>query len=53
MTRHGSPHPAGLWRARALTTVAIATIALLAYGERLLLARMAVELLLRIAQISD
>jgi hypothetical protein len=52
MTRRGSPGPAGLWRARALTATAIGTVVLLAYGNRLFLARLAVELLLRLAQIT-
>jgi hypothetical protein len=41
---------AGSWRARALAAALIAAILLLAYAERLLLARMVLELLLRLAQ---
>jgi hypothetical protein len=52
MTRHGSSAPAGLSRARALTTTATASLLLLADAERLFLARIAVELLLRLAQIT-
>ena len=52
MTRPGSPEPAGLWRARAITTTATASVLLLADAERLFLARIAVEFLLRLAQIT-
>jgi hypothetical protein len=52
MTRHGSPAPAGLWRAGAPTATGTAALLVLAYGERLFLARIAVQLLLRLTQIT-
>jgi hypothetical protein len=52
MTRRGSPEPAGLWRARAFAATASAALLLLADAERLFLARIAVELLQRLAQIT-
>ncbi|MGH3226609.1 MAG: hypothetical protein ACRDPY_49345 [Streptosporangiaceae bacterium] len=52
MTRPGSPEPAGLWRARTITMTATASVLLLADAERLFLARIAVKLLLRLAQIT-
>jgi hypothetical protein len=52
MTRHASPEPAGPWRARTFTATASAALLLLADAERVLLARIAVELLLRLAQIT-
>ena len=50
MARHGSPGPAGLWRARAFAATASAALLLLAFEERLFLARFAVELVVRLAQ---
>jgi len=52
MTRHGTPGPAGLWRARAFAATASAALLLLADAEHLFLARIAVELVLRLAQIT-
>ena len=52
MARHGSRGGAGPWRARALTAAVTASLLLLAYAERLFLARIAVELLVRLAQIT-
>jgi len=52
MTRHGSPETAGLWRARTFAATVGATLLLLADAERLFLARIAVELLVRLAQIT-
>jgi hypothetical protein len=52
VTRHGSPGLAGLWRARAFAATVSATLLLLADAERLFLARIAVEFLLRLAQIT-
>jgi len=43
---------ARLWRARALAGTAAGTLLLLACAERLFLARIVVELLLRLAQIA-
>jgi hypothetical protein len=51
MTRHGAPEPAGLWRARAFAATASATL-LLAGAERVFLARIAVELLVWLAQVT-
>jgi len=52
MTYHGAPEPAGLWRARAFAATASVTLLLLADAERVFLARIAVELLVRLAQIT-
>jgi hypothetical protein len=52
MSRYGSPQPAGLWRARAFATTVSAALLLLAEAERPLLARIAVELLVRLAQMT-
>jgi hypothetical protein len=43
---------ARLWPARALTAAVTGTLVLLVYAERLFLARIVVELLLRLAQIA-
>ena len=52
MTRHGWAEPPGLWRARAFAATAAVTLLLLADAERVVLARVAVELLVRLAQIT-
>jgi hypothetical protein len=52
MTRHGTPEPAGLWRARTFAATASVTLLLLADAERVFLARIAVELLVWLAQIT-
>jgi hypothetical protein len=50
--RQRSRRPARLWRPRALAAAATGTLLLLVYAERLLLARIVVELLLRLAQLA-
>jgi len=52
MTRQGSPELTGLWRARAFAATASVTLLLLADAERVFLARIAVELLVRLAQVT-
>jgi hypothetical protein len=52
MTSHGLPGPARPWRARSPAAAMTAAFLLLAYSERVFLARLVVELLLRIAQIA-
>jgi hypothetical protein len=52
MTPHGLLGPARPWRARSPAAVLAATSLLVAYSERVALARIVVELLLRIAQIA-
>jgi hypothetical protein len=52
LARQRSRRPARLWRPRALAATATVTLLLLAYAERLLLARTVMEFLLRVAQIA-
>jgi len=52
VARQGSRGRSALWRARALAATVTATLLLLAYAERLFLARVAVELLLRLASMA-
>jgi hypothetical protein len=51
VTRWRSHGRAGLWRARALATAITGSLIVAVYAERLFLARVVVELLLRLAQI--
>jgi len=52
MTRRGSAGRARLWRARGLVAAVTAALLLLAYADRLFLARIVVELLVRIASMT-
>jgi hypothetical protein len=52
MARQRSRRPARLWRPRALAAAATGALLLLAYAERLLLARIVVEFLLHLARIA-
>jgi hypothetical protein len=52
MIRQRSRGPARLWRARALAVAATGTLLLLAYAGHLFLVRIAVEFVLRLAQIA-
>ena len=52
VTRQRPHRPARLWRPRTLASAAAGTLLLLAYAERLFLARIVVELVLRLAQIA-
>jgi hypothetical protein len=52
MARRRSRRPARLWRTRALAAAVTATLVLLTDAERVFLARIVVEFLLRLAQIA-
>jgi hypothetical protein len=52
MTRRGSAGRARRWRAGGLAAAVTAALLLLAYADRLFLARIVVEFLVRIAQMT-